>query len=116
MWRQPTITPIFAGGLALLASSGFADYRALAVGLAFMVGSILLVGGIFRLGWIANLLSTPVMLGFLAGISVHILISQIPIVLGLPSPSGPLLHRIAVLSQSLGDSNLFAICIGIGVL
>ena len=111
-----TITPIFAGGLALLASSGFADYRALAVGLAFMVGSILLVGGIFRLGWIANLLSTPVMLGFLAGISVHILISQIPIVLGLPSPSGPLLHRIAVLSQSLGDSNLFAICIGIGVL
>ena len=61
-----TITPIFAGGLALLASSGFADYRALAVGLAFMVGSILLSsGGIFRLGWIANLLSTPVMLGFL---------------------------------------------------
>lgn len=111
-----TITPIFAGGLALLAVSGSADYHVLAVALALMVGVLLFAGGIFRLGWVANLLSTPVTVGFLAGISVHILVSQMPGVLGLPSPSGPLLHRIAVLGQNLGDSNLFTICIGFGVL
>src|ERR1700737_1382860 len=59
-----TITPIFAGGLALLAASGSADYEALAVALALMVGVIMVLGGLFRLGWIANFLSMPVPGGF----------------------------------------------------
>jgi MFS superfamily sulfate permease-like transporter len=111
-----TITPIFAGGLALLAVSGSPDYQALAVGLALMVGAMLIAGGVFRLGGIANLLSTPVTVGFLAGISVHILVSQMPGVLGLPTPSGPMLARIATLAQHLGDANAFTVVIGFGVL
>src|SRR5271169_3476751 len=92
-----TITPIFAGGLALLAAAGSPDYQALAVALALMVGVILVAGGLFRLGGIANLLSIPVTTGFLAGIAVHILVSQLPGVLGLASPDGSTLHRIFVL-------------------
>ena len=111
-----TITPIFAGGLALLATSGSTDYQALAVALALMVGVILVVGSLFRLGWIANLLSTPVTVGFLAGISVHILVSQMPGVLGLPPPKGPTLDKIAALAQHLGESNFYTLCIGFGVL
>ena len=111
-----TITPIFAGGLALMAASGSADYQALAVALALMVGVILVVGSLFRLGWIANLLSTPVTVGFLAGISVHIMVSQMPGVLGLPAPHGPMLDRIGVLARHLGDANIFTVCIGFGVL
>ena len=111
-----TITPIFAGGLALLATSGSADYQALAAALALMVGVVLAVGSVFRLGWVANLLSLPITVGFLAGISVHILVSQMPGVLGLASPSGPMLDRIAVLVQNLGAANPFTICIGLGVL
>jgi SulP family sulfate permease len=111
-----TITPIFAGGLALLAASGSADHQALAAALALMVGIVLVAGGVFRLGGIANLLSTPVTVGFLAGISVHILVSQLPGVFGLPSPSGPMLERIAVLARHLGEANIFTILIGFGVL
>ena len=84
-----TITPIFAGGLALLAVSGSPEYAALAGVLALMVGVVLVVGGIFRLGWIADLLSVPVTVGFLAGISVHILISQMPAILGLALAERP---------------------------
>src|ERR1700735_4190469 len=90
-----TITPIFAGGLALLAVSGSPDYVALAGVLALLVGLVLVVGGIFRLGWIADLLSIPVTVGFLAGISVHILISQMPAILGLAAPDGAMLQRLA---------------------
>src|SRR5436853_1774921 len=61
-----TITPIFAGGLVLMAASGSPDYQALAMALALQVGAILVIGSLFRLGWIANLLSTPVTSGFLA--------------------------------------------------
>jgi SulP family sulfate permease len=111
-----TITPIFAGGLVLMAASGSPDYQALALALALMVGVILVLGGLFRLGGIANLLSTPVTIGFLAGISVHILVSQMPGVLGLESPKGPMLDRIVMLAQHLGEANLFTVAIGFGVL
>jgi sulfate permease, SulP family len=111
-----TITPIFAAGLALVATAGSPQYQALAAALALTVGIILIVGSLFRLGWIANLLSTPVMVGFLAGISVHILVSQMPGVLGLPAPSGPMLDRIATLARHLGDANIYTVCIGFGVL
>src|SRR5580658_1693377 len=111
-----TITPIFAGSLALLAVSGSPDYAALAGALALMVGLVLVIGGIFRLGWIADLLSIPVTVGFLAGISVHILISQLPAILGLPTPTGPMLQRLATLAEHLPQANLFTLAIGLAVL
>jgi sulfate permease, SulP family len=111
-----TIMPIFAGSLALLAVSGSADYAALGAALALMVGLVLVAGGIFRLGWIADLLSIPVTTGFLAGISVHILVSQLPTVLGLPSPGGTMLHRVASLAGHLNEANSFTLFIALGVL
>src|SRR5690349_2803430 len=111
-----TITPIFAGGLLLMAASGTADYQALAMALALMVGVILILGSLFRMGWIANLLSTPVTVGFLAGISVHILVSQLPGVLGLPPPKGPMLDRIIELAQHARATNFYTLAIGLGVL
>jgi SulP family sulfate permease len=111
-----TITPIFAGSLALLAASGSADYTALGAALALMVGLLLVASGIFRLGWIADLLSIPVTTGFLAGISVHIVISQLPTVLGLPSPGGTMLQRVAILAGDLNEANPFTLLIAFGVL
>jgi sulfate permease, SulP family len=111
-----TITPIFAGGLALVAASGSPDHLALAAALALMVGLVVVAGGIFRLGWIADLLSTPVTMGFLAGIAAHILISQLPDILGLPAPGGPMLQRVAIMAGQLPAANPFTLCIGIGVL
>lgn len=111
-----TITPIFAGGLALLAATGSSDYAALAGALALMVGLVLVVSGIFRLGWIADLLSIPVTTGFLVGISIHILISQMPGILGVATPSGPMLQRLATLAEHLPGANPFSLAIGLGVL
>ncbi len=111
-----TIMPIFAGGLALLAVSGSPEYTVFAAALALMVGLILVAGGVFRFGWIADLLSIPVTVGFLAGISAHILVSQLPEVLGLPSPDGPMLQRVAIMTGQLHDANISALCFGFGVL
>lgn len=111
-----TITPIFAGGLATLAAAGSPEYQGHAIALALMVGAMMLAGGAFRLGGIANLLSVPVTVGFLAGISVHIIVSQLPGVLGLASPSGPMLDRIGALTGELGHTNPLTLGIGLGVL
>jgi sulfate permease, SulP family len=112
-----TITPIFAGSLALMATAGSPEYVGLAGALALMVGAILVVGGICRVGWIADLLSRPVITGFLAGISIHIVLSQAPTVLGVPGGgNGSVYQRIAVLAGELHQINPVALALGLGVL
>ena len=111
-----TITPIFAGGLAVLAALGDPHYLVLASALAVMVGLIVLAAGVFRLGWIADLLSIPVTTGFLAGISLHIVVSQLPVVLGLPAPSGSMIERLVAIARHLSETNPWTLVIAIGVL
>ncbi len=111
-----TITPIFAGSLGLVAAAGSPNYLGLAATLALMVGVILVIGGLCRLGWIANLLSMPITVGFLAGIAAHIVISQLPPVLGVAEPAGPMLERLATLARGIGDTNPYTVALGIGVL
>src|SRR3974377_1746124 len=53
-----TITPIFAGTLAALAAAGSVSLQSVAMALALLVGAMLIAGGLLKLGWIANLLST----------------------------------------------------------
>src|ERR1700733_11536952 len=110
-----TITPIFAGSLALLAATGSPDYAGLAAALALLVGAILIAGGFIRLGWIADLLSKPVITGFLAGISVHIVLSQAPAVLGLPSTGGSVYERMAALASHRDAVNPLSLMLGLGV-
>lgn len=110
-----TIAPIFAAGLVASVAAGAADYAALAETLALAVGVILVVAGLLRLGWVADLLSVPVTTGFLAGISVHIIVSQLPTLLGVPPPAGSLLRRMATLALGLGQTNAYDAVLGIAV-
>jgi MFS superfamily sulfate permease-like transporter len=111
-----TITPIFAGALALLAASGSPHYGALAAALGLLVGLLVTAAGALRMGWIGNLLSIPVTTGFLAGIAVHIIVSQMPAAMGLPALSGGMLHKIAELISLAPQTHLAALAIALGVL
>lgn len=111
-----TITPIFAGALALLAASGATSLPAAAVTLAFLVALVLLIAGLLRLGWIADLLSTPIVTGFLVGIAVHIAASQLPDVMGLKAPDDNLFDRLSTLTRTASGSNPWSVAIGLGAL
>jgi MFS superfamily sulfate permease-like transporter len=111
-----TITPIFASGLVLLTAAGTPDYARQVALLALMVGALVMAGGLFRLGWIADLLSVPVTTGFMAGIAVHIAASQLPAFLGVAVPDGNLVQRLCRIALSLGHANPAAAALGIGVL
>jgi sulfate permease, SulP family len=111
-----TITPIFAGALALVAASGSPHYAALAAVLALIVGAMLIVGGLFRLGWVADLLSIPVTTGFLAGIAGHIILSQAPALLGVAAPDGTFLDKLRALIGGLASTNMLTLAIGLSVL
>jgi MFS superfamily sulfate permease-like transporter len=111
-----TIAPIFAGALSALAAAGSDHYAAAAGALALAVGVILVLGGVFRLGFIADLLSIPVTTGFLAGIAGHILVSQAPATLGLEDTQGVLIWRAYSLIARIGSANGWTLAIGLGVL
>ena len=110
-----TITPIFAGSLALLASASSPQYAHYAAVLAVMVGVALVFAGVMKLGWVADLLSGPVLTGFLAGIALHIVISQAPTILGLPEETGPVYQRLATLWSQAGGISPVAAAVGLGV-
>jgi SulP family sulfate permease len=111
-----TIAPIMAGTLALFATAGTPAYFGLAVVLALMVGTILIAAGLLRAGWIADLLSIPVTVGFLAGISVHIIAGQLPALLGLATPPGGLGPRLAAIVHALPQAHPATMLIGIAVM
>ncbi len=110
-----TIAPIMAGTLALFATAGTPAYAGLAVLLALMVGVILIIAGLLRAGWIADLLSIPVTVGFLAGISVHIIAGQLPALLGLAAPPGGLGPRLAAIVYDVPHAHLATTVIGVAV-
>ncbi len=107
-----TITPIFAGALAAFVTVGGADYGELAAVLALLVGLFLALAGVFRAGFVADLLSIPVMTGFLAGVAIHIAISQAPALLGLPPGEGEVFRRVAMIADDIGETNFLTLAIG----
>jgi MFS superfamily sulfate permease-like transporter len=111
-----TITPIFAGTLAVLAAGGSTSLGSVAITLALLVGAMLIAAGALKLGWVANLLSTPVITGFLAGIAVHIIISQLPSLFGLAKGAGDLGDQALAIAANLTRLNPFSTAIGLGVL
>ncbi len=72
-----------AAALAPIAAAGSAAYSAAAVGLTLLVGALLLLMGLLRLGFIANFLSHPVISGFISGAAVLIAVSQLHYLLGV---------------------------------
>jgi len=111
-----TIAPIFASGLTAIAAHTTANYADLAALLALMVGLVLVVVGLCRAGRFASLLSIPVTTGFLAGISVHIIVGELPTLLGLPAEHGHVLVRLVHVLGQVGEANLYTLALGFGVL
>ncbi len=111
-----TIAPLFAVGVARLAPAGSAQYVDLVAILAVAVGALVTLVWLLRLGWLAELLSEPIITGFLAGIAVIIVVHQIPDLLGVAGASGSTVHRIVYALGHIAHTNGWALAIGVAVL
>ncbi len=111
-----TIAPLFAAGVAALALTGSPHYVDLVGILAVMVGLMVMLVAILRLGWIAEFLSTPIVTGFLSGVAVIIIAHQLPDFLGLPPTTGTNQHRVVYALTHLNEVNGWSLAIGLGVL
>ncbi|WP_227519988.1 SulP family inorganic anion transporter [Mangrovitalea sediminis] len=103
-----------AAAVSRIATQGTAEYLTAAMMLAFMSGMVLVVLGVLRLGWIVNLLSRPVISGFVSASGVLIAASQLKYLLGVPMHGGNLSEMLASLTPHLADFNWPTLCIGAG--
>ncbi len=71
--------------------------------LTLLVGLLLLMAGIGRLGFMASLLSQPVLTGFVSGLSLFILLGQLPALLGLHSQADDVFQQVMFLARNLPD-------------
>lgn len=81
---ESTTALLTAVALAPLAAGDPARYAALAAALALVVGGLCLLGAVMRLGVLADLLSRPVLVGYLAGTAGLMIVSQLERVTGVP--------------------------------
>ena len=89
-----------------------AEYAAAAITLAFLSGLILTVMGVFRLGFLANFLSHPVIAGFITASGLLIATSQMKHILGVPAHGEALFDRLGTLIAHVGETNLITFAVG----
>ncbi len=111
-----TIAPLFAAAVAHLATTGSPKAIALTSLTALVTGAIVLAIGLLRLGWIADLLSVPIITGFMVGVAVIITVHQLPDLLGSGSASGSTVHRLDIIFRDLHSSQGWSVAIGLAVL
>src|SRR5688572_539124 len=108
---------IAATTLPLLAADGD-PARAIALSslLALMVGAIMLVVSVAKLGFVAELLSRPTMIGYMNGLAVTILVSQLPKLFGFSIDGNGLIAEIDgfVRGVAAGDVVTAAAAVGLG--
>lgn len=86
-----------------------------AVLLAMLVGVLLILAGLLRLGMLANFISDPVLTGFKAGIGIAIIIDQLPKLIGLNIDKGWLGHNILAILTQLHQANPATALLGLGL-
>ena len=80
--------------------------------LTLLVGLILVLAALLRLGFIANFISAPVLTGFKAGIALVIVSKQIPNLLGIHIAKGSFLHNLAAIWTELPKTSITTLAVG----
>ncbi|WP_173932646.1 sulfate permease [Chelativorans sp. Marseille-P2723] len=105
-----------ASAIGEIAAEGTPDYLGAAIVLALLSGGMLVVMGIFRLGFLANFLSHPVISGFITASGLLIAAGQVRHILGVPGGGSTLPEILSSLFGQVTAINPATLSIGTGVL
>jgi high affinity sulfate transporter 1 len=108
-----SLGPIIAAIILPLAAGSMEKAVGLAGALAIIVGVIAIAAGIARLGFISDLLSQPVRIGYMAGLAVTIIVSQLPDLFGYEIDGGNVVADLLAFLANLDQTNVWALGIGL---
>lgn len=103
---------LVASSIGGLAAAGSESYATMALAQAIICGVLFVLLAVFKLGFLANFLSKPILVGFVGGLALDILVSQIAKMLGVSIDSGgEFVAKVAGLIGGLGTANGWSILI-----
>ncbi len=111
-----SLAPIIAAAILPLAAGDPDRAVALAGLLAVLSGALLLAGGLLRLGFIMDLLSKPIRLGYLNGVALTIIVTQAPKLLGFSTSGDSLFGRSRDFIRGIADGEMKPAAAAIGVI
>ncbi|HSK27828.1 MAG TPA: sulfate permease [Jiangellales bacterium] len=104
---------------SLLASFGVAgtpEAAAYTAAMAIAAGLVLVVSGFLRIGWVAEFLSKPIITGFVLGLTLLVVLAEIPHLLGVPVPVGQVVERVGALGGSAGEVDPLTLAVSVAAL
>lgn len=107
------VSLLTASAVGQVAEQGTAGYAVAALTLAGLSGGFLLLLGVFRLGFLANFLSHPVIAGFITASGILIATSQLKHILGIEAGGHTLIEMVGALLSHLGQINPITVVIGV---
>ena len=113
-----SLAPIILGVVLPLSAADPARAVAIASAMAVVAGAICILAGVARLGFITELLSKPIRYGYMNGIALAVVISQLPKLFGFSIESaGPLRDLLAIGTALFQDkANWAGTALGVGTL
>lgn len=110
------VSILVASALGSLTVDSPAQYAALAALTAILVGFISFLAYSLRLGVLMNFISESVLVGFSTGAALYIAGSQLGKLFGIHGAQGQFLERITHLVQNIGQTNLWALALGVSAI
>ena len=107
------VSLLTASAIGQVADAGTAGYAIAALTLAFLSGVFLMLLGVFRLGFLANFLSHPVIAGFITASGILIATSQLKHILGVAADGHTLPEMLGSIFRNLDQTNWITVIIGI---
>ena len=105
-----------AAALSTLAAGDPSRYATLAAAAAFFVGLTALFAWAMRWGGIVHFISETVLTGFKIGAGIVIAVSQLPLLLGIPSRHASFPNTLALIGRSIGDVHVPSLALGLAAL
>ncbi|PXW35104.1 UNVERIFIED_CONTAM: high affinity sulfate transporter 1 [Williamsia faeni] len=110
-----SLAPLIAAAvLPLAVTDDPEDALALAGVLGTLVGLILLVGGFLRLGFVTDLLSKPIRLGYLNAIALIVVVGQLPKLLGFSIDADNLIGEVWETLKAIADGDIDPVAAAVG--
>ena len=107
---------MLAALVAPLAAGDTGRYMTLASAAALLAGLLFLVAAAFRLGFVSEFISKPVLKGFVFGLGVTIMVKQAPKLLGIEKGHGDTLQQAWQALVALPHTNVWTLAVGAGAL
>ena len=108
-----TVSVLSGSFLASFGVAGSAKAASYTAALALGSGLVLLVAGFLGIGWVAEFLSKPIVTGFVLGLTMLVILGELPNLLGVPTPKGQVVQRVGALGGSLtrGDADVTTVIV-----